>query len=122
MGRPAGVANIRSAEAARRLQKSGLSPLEVMVLTMRAVWAEATDQKTGDIIDMKKAVEAAAIAEKAAPYMHPRLQHIQADVDNSHRIKIVQSTPLTEEEFERIYAQQPKIIPHAHDSGGKSDQ
>jgi hypothetical protein len=117
-----GSRHYRDAEAARRLGKTGLSPLETMVLTMRAIWAEATDQKTGDIIDIKKAVEASAIAVQAAPYMHPRLQHIQADVDNSHRIKIVHSTPLTEEEFERIYAQEPKLIPHAHDSSGESDQ
>lgn len=49
----------------------GVTPLDVMLGTMRALWAGAW---LGDQMDAEKAAQASAVAKDAAPYMHPRLQ------------------------------------------------
>lgn len=49
----------------------GVTPLEVMLGTMRALWADAW---LGEQMDADKAAQASAVAKDAAPYMHARLQ------------------------------------------------
>jgi hypothetical protein len=58
-------------------------PLEVMLSAMRQAWAEA---------DRDKAV---AYAEKAAPYMHPKLANVQhsGDADNPVAMAIMSGVP-----------------------------
>ena len=57
--------------------KEGVTPLDVMLRTMRHLWkdAEAIDEKTGNaqIINTDKAKEAMAVAASAAPYCHARI-------------------------------------------------
>jgi hypothetical protein len=121
-GRPAGLAPYREPNAARRLHKNGISPLEVLVWTMREAWEKATDKKTGDIINFEKAKEAAELAVQAAPYMHPRLQHVKAEVEESERVKIILGHAMSEEEWQLMYgAQQPKALTNGsngHNGGG----
>lgn len=64
-GRKPGSKNVLSREIADRAAKEGITPLEVMLKAMRL----HVVQNEWD--------RAAAIAERAAPYMHPRLQAVQ---------------------------------------------
>lgn len=71
-GRPKGSKTVLTRDTAERLASEGVMPLQVMVETMRSLWGEG------------KKLEACAIAEKAAPYMHPRL----SAVDHSGSIEM----------------------------------
>lgn len=67
-GRKAGAANTKTREIADKAATDGITPLEVMLLTMRSRWA--SQDEDGALV----------AAEKAAPYIHARL----ASVDNKH--------------------------------------
>ena len=64
-GRKKGTPNKKTAELQARVAAEGITPLEVMVGAMRALWAK------------NEAVAAAAIAKDAAPYLHPRLASVE---------------------------------------------
>ena len=66
-GRPVGSKNQKTAEIARAAAESGITPIEVMLGTMRELWAQGTPEAKR---------EAAEIATDAAPYIHPRLAKI----------------------------------------------
>jgi hypothetical protein len=55
---------------ADRAAEQGITPLELQLRTMRALWDEANK---GETLDFVLAKEAAAIAKDAAPFVHPRL-------------------------------------------------
>jgi hypothetical protein len=76
-GRKPGSVNKKTREIAERAVSEGITPLEVQLQTMRALWAEANN---GNTLDLEKATEACAIAKDAAPYIHPRLSSIEASV------------------------------------------
>src|SRR5665213_433482 len=78
-GRKPGRVTIKTRAIAEQLVDEGISPLEVQIRTMRALWKEA--ERDGEIIDFEKAVAACAVAKDAAPYLHPRLSNIEATVD-----------------------------------------
>lgn len=65
-GRKKGAATQRTREIADRAASEGVTPLEVMIQAMRSAY------------DAGELREAASIAEKAAPYMHPRLSSVSA--------------------------------------------
>lgn len=58
----------------------GITPLELMLSTMRSFWSGATD-KTGRIVNEERAELAAKWAEKAAPFVHPKLTSVEASID-----------------------------------------
>ena len=70
-GRPLGSKNRRTAEIARAAAVSGITPIEVMLGTMRELWAQGTPEAKR---------EAAEIAKDAAPYIHPRLASIDQTI------------------------------------------
>ena len=78
-GRPKGSKDVKTrakAEAAVQAAKEGISPLEVLLRTMRHLWdeAEALDEKTGRVVlNPDKAKEAVVVASAAAPYCHARI-------------------------------------------------
>jgi hypothetical protein len=76
-GRKPGSATKKTREIAEQAVAEGITPLEVQLQTMRALWAEATK---GNALDLEKATEACAIAKDAAPYIHPRLSSVEASV------------------------------------------
>lgn len=81
-GRKPGSANKKTREIADRAAAEGVTPLEVMLQAMRLLWAEAIGND-GKIVDDEKALQAVSVAKDAAPYMHPRLQSIEARVDQT---------------------------------------
>ena len=76
-GRKPGAVTLKTREMANAGIKDGITPLEVILRTMRHLWkdAEAIDEKTGKalIINTDKAKEAMAVAASAAPYCHARI-------------------------------------------------
>jgi hypothetical protein len=73
-GRPLGSKNQRSAEIARAAAEEGITPIEVMLGTMRELWAQGTPEAKR---------EAAEIAKDAAPYIHPRLASIDKTISEN---------------------------------------
>jgi hypothetical protein len=76
-----GVANKRTREIADRATEEGITPLEVQLRTMRELWKAATE---GETFDRGLAVQACAIAKDAAPYLHPRLSSVEAQISGGH--------------------------------------
>jgi hypothetical protein len=71
-GRKKGSLSQKTRAIAERATSEGLTPLEVMLKTMRSAWAKAsTNGET--VTSFEDALIAVAMAEKAAPYIHPRL-------------------------------------------------
>lgn len=66
---------------AKAVLEGGISPLEVMLQTMRAKW------------DDKDKEGACAIAKDAAPYLHPRLATVQAEHKGSLTIVVETGVP-----------------------------
>ena len=60
----------RPAPPRRRARARVLSPLDIQLAYMRALWAEAMDQ--GEVVDHASARLACDIAKAAAPYVHTR--------------------------------------------------
>lgn len=68
-GRPAGAANKKTREIADKAALEGITPLEVLLQTMREAWDGGSKEL------------ACQIAKDAAPYMHPRLTAVDAEVN-----------------------------------------
>lgn len=62
-GRPAGAANKRTREIADQANREGLTPLEYMLEILRDTTRDPKDRMWA--------------AEKAAPYVHPKLANIE---------------------------------------------
>lgn len=80
-GRPRGAKSKSTIERDLRLQQSiaraheqGISPLEVMLSTMRTLWKEG------------RWLQACQIAKDAAPYVHPRLTAVGAQLDEGKSV------------------------------------
>lgn len=83
-GRKAGAATKKTREIADKAAADGLTPLEVMLRTMRALVAQydaaaakAETPEEAAAVPLDLMIDAAAIAKDAAPYIHPRLQAIE---------------------------------------------
>jgi hypothetical protein len=78
-GRKAGTATVRSRSVADKLLDQKLTPLQVLVEAMELAY-EAGDMRA-----------AANMAEKAAPYMHPRLSSVnaQTSLQGSMQVQII---------------------------------
>lgn len=74
-GRKKGTANVKTREIADKAIADGITPLEVMIEAMRFHHALAT--KADEAAKGEHLKAAAAMAEKAAPYIHPRLAAIE---------------------------------------------
>ena len=98
-GRPLGSKNKRSAEIARAAADSGITPIEVMLGTMRELWAKGTPEAKR---------EAAEIAKDAAPYIHPRLASIDQTVKEDRPFAVVPGE-LSIEEWQVTYCPQAAL-------------
>jgi hypothetical protein len=95
-GRPLGSKNKRTAEIARAAAESGITPIEVMLGTMRELWALGTPEAKR---------EAADIAKDAAPYLHPRLANIAQTINETQPFAVLLE-PCSIEQWETTYAAQ----------------
>jgi hypothetical protein len=75
-GRQKGTRNHKNAALVAAVEASGITPLDVMLLTMRAAWAEA--EKIDDpLASLQLKAMAVDTAHKAAPYVHAKLANIE---------------------------------------------
>lgn len=72
----------RRKEVAAKALEEGVSPLDVMLTTMRALWEQAVDG-SGKVVNIGKAMQANVVAKDAAPFLHPKLSAIAADHTSS---------------------------------------
>jgi len=98
-GRPVGSKNQRTAEIARAAAESGITPIEVMLGTMRELWAKGMPEAK---------LQAAEIAKDAAPYIHPRLASIDQTVKEDRPFAVVPGQ-LSIEEWQVTYGPQAAL-------------
>lgn len=79
-GRKPGSRTAKTREIARKAAEAGVSPLEVMLLSMRHHMAEFDKSESLDAL-----ANACASAKDAAPYIHPRLASVELDANVSVR-------------------------------------
>lgn len=72
---------------AERALEEGISPLDVMLTTMRTLWDQAVDDD-GRVINIGKAMQANVVAKDAAPFIHPKLSTIDANVEADVTAKV----------------------------------
>ena len=78
-GRKKGAAEVRTRRIANELAREGLTPLEVMIATMRELWLHAQSAATpAERLERQRA--ACGVAKEAAPYIHPRLAAVSTTV------------------------------------------
>jgi hypothetical protein len=90
-GRKRGSVTKKTREIADKAHESGLTPLDVMLGTMRELWAKAeegdkiTVQGEGVAAKIMTSLDfrllAAEVAQKAAPFVHAKLANVQGSVD-----------------------------------------
>lgn len=90
-GRPAGAATKRTRAVADQAASEGLTPLDVMLRTMR-------DHAAADRWD-----EASKVAALAAPFVHPRLAAVDLSAESRVVIKDITDEPLSHDEWAARY-------------------
>lgn len=114
-GRKSGAATIRSRRIADELGAEGTTPLHIMIDTMREIWSVALGiPEQADRI--RKKIEACAIAEKVAPYIHPKLASTDISVRRVNDIR-----DLSDKELEALLASAARIA-SSEDGSRESDQ
>ena len=74
-GRKPGAVSRKTREIAEAAAASGITPLEVLLNTMRAAWERSED----GTIQGEDLLLALSCAERSAPYIHPRIQAVSLD-------------------------------------------
>lgn len=70
----------RRKEVAAEALAGGVSPLDVMLTTMRSLWDQAVDAD-GKVVNIGKAMQANMVAKDAASFIHPKLSSVAMDAD-----------------------------------------
>ena len=91
-GRKKGSLSQKTRAIAARAAAEGITPLEVILRTMRSAWARAS-QDGETVTSFQDALIAAAIAEKAAPFVHPRLAAEKHEVSGADGKPLPVPTP-----------------------------
>ena len=101
-GRGKGTPNKRTQAVLAKAEEYGISPLDVMLSTMRDAWDTAA--KVSDPLEKLNAKAIAVQAAKeAAPYVHARLASVESKVDATHEHRTISPDPPSPEEWERQY-------------------
>ena len=89
-GRKRGSVTKKTREIAEKAHESGLTPLDVMLGTMRELWAKAEEGEvevngqgptTKILTPLDFRLLAAEVAQKAAPFVHAKLANVQVAGD-----------------------------------------
>lgn len=95
-GRKPGLANVTTRNRNRLIANAEVQPLQVLMSTMAERWNAAKEAKRPqDRARLQQ--EACAVAEKVAPYLHPKLQATTLKGDPSAPVSFVLSLPTAEE-------------------------
>lgn len=76
---------------AEKALAEGVSPLDVMLTTMRALWGQAVGPD-GKVVNIGKAMQANIVAKDAAPFLHPKLSSVQAEVGATGSVTVTYVT------------------------------
>jgi hypothetical protein len=76
-GRKPNVPNRASAQREREAATSGVTPRDVLLMSMRSLWALADENKNNKKAFAHYVRAAAAVAKDAAPYFHPRISTVE---------------------------------------------
>lgn len=87
-GRKKGSKSTKTREIAERAAASGISPLEVMIETMRHFY-DLAQKALSDTEKAKWLSSASEHAHDAAPFMHPRLQPVDGRGSTDQVINII---------------------------------
>lgn len=84
-GRKPGALTKKTREIAEKAVAQGVTPLDVMLGTMRELWNKAEAGEVGMsgekvVTPLDYRLQAAEVAHKAAPFVHPKLANIEAQV------------------------------------------
>jgi hypothetical protein len=88
-GRKPNVPNRASAKREREAAASGVTPRDVLLMSMRSLWALADENKNNRKAFAHYVRAAAAVAKDAAPYFHPRISTVEQPVDASPVTRII---------------------------------
>lgn len=105
-GRPKGSVSPKTLDnraIAIKAASEGVTPLEVMLSTMREAWGHANDKTMDPVVALEHRKMAVAVAKDAAPYIHPRLSQIESKTELDVKPSTVSADPLPPEEWERTY-------------------
>ena len=95
-GRPKNAYKTRSTkERTRALAQAEVKPLDVLMLTMAKRWKTAQGMPEGEE-RAKMEQEACVVAEKVAPYLHPKLQATTIKGDADQPLSFTVSLPASE--------------------------
>lgn len=84
-------ATSRRKAVAEKALAEGISPLDVMLTTMRTLWDQAVDE-TGKVVNIGKAMQANVVAKDAAPFIHAKLSSVNATVDAQGSVTVTYVT------------------------------
>jgi hypothetical protein len=96
-GRKPNVPNRASAQREREAATSGATPRDVLLMSMRSLWALADQNKNNKKAFAHYVRAAAAVAKDAAPYFHPRISTVEQAASASpvkHIIEIIGGLPV----------------------------
>lgn len=84
-GRKPGAVTRKTREIAEKAIEQGITPLDVMLGTMRELWTLAEKGEAGMsgdkiVTPLDYRLQAADVAQKAAPFVHPKLSNVEAQV------------------------------------------
>lgn len=87
-GRKKGSVTKKTREIADKAIEEGITPLEVMIGNMRYAWEKAQRASEGEDVVLGLRKMAQDSAKDAAPYIHPRLANVDANIDMDGKLVI----------------------------------
>ncbi|MCK4818014.1 hypothetical protein KA005_19745 [bacterium] len=99
-GRAKGTPNKKTAEQIKKVEDSGVTPLEYLLSVMREPIPKEAD--LAQIIAMTSSKMDAA--KSAAPYVHAKLASIEVRAEIETFEKVISAEPLTENEWSEKYS------------------
>jgi hypothetical protein len=120
-GRKKGTPNKATASREREIAKAGATPLDVMLKRMRYhdMKADAALRKQDDVEAERHMVAAEDAANRAAPYVHPKLASMQHTGRNGGPIQTVDLTKLSGDELDRLEDILGPLADAGGDTGGE---
>jgi len=91
-GRPDGISSLPTRERNKVISRAKVKPLDVLMETMAERWTAAQASNDPEL-RAKLQQEACGVAEKVAPYLHPKLQATTLKGDGGNPVSFVLSLP-----------------------------
>lgn len=106
-GRKKGSVSLKTREIAEQAIKEGLTPLEVILKSMRSMWDNAQEQTDPDQ-RLTRMAAASQLAKDAAPYIHPKLSSMEVKNPEGETFRTSQTLPPEDKEILDRWKKQQK--------------